>query len=176
MVAILTIIILALIIFFILQESTAFFKEVSIVEFIFGRSWKPLAISDEPSYSILPMILTTLYTSLIAIIIVLPIGVGCALFLSVYLSQRMRNMIKPFIDFLAGVPSVVYGMVGLLVLVKHFERIFHMSSRESSLPEDPISVMVLPYKSLPVMRPWRNHGRAGSLPGVGIPRIYRFLD
>ncbi len=175
MVAILTIIILALIIFFILQESTAFFKEVSIVEFIFGRSWKPLAISDEPSYSILPMILTTLYTSLIAIIIVLPIGVGCALFLSVYLSQRMRNMIKPFIDFLAGVPSVVYGMVGLLVLVKHFERIFHMSSGESVLAGGILlSVMVLPYMISTcdeTMAEIMDRYQAPSQ-ALGIPRIY----
>src|SRR5690554_4844800 len=83
-IAIFSIIILALIIFFISRESLAFFKEVSLFDFILGKTWRPISPSKTLSFSILPMILATIYISLIAIAIALPIGIGCAIFLSIY--------------------------------------------------------------------------------------------
>lgn len=145
-IAICTILILAMIIFFIFRESVAFFKAVPLFDFILGKSWKPISISEAPIFSILPMILATIYTSLIAIMIALPIGVGCAVFLSIYIKESMRNRLKPFIDFLTGIPSVVYGMIGLLILVKYFENFFHMSSGESTLAGGVLlSIMIVPY-------------------------------
>lgn len=135
---------LAFIIIFIFKESLVFFKKVNILNFIFGKKWNPLGSADK--LSIFPILLGTLYTSLVGIIIALPIGVGFSVFLSTYTCGNLRKTIKGIIDILAGIPSVVYGFIGLLVLVKFFEVQFSFPTGESVLSGGIIlSVMMLPY-------------------------------
>lgn len=136
--------ILFLIIVFISKESLNFFKEVSFLSFIKGNEWNPLG--NQKNLSILPIILGTLYTSFIAIIISLPISIGTSIALSGYLSPKLKNIIKNFLNLLVAIPSVIYGFIGLLVLVKFFERNLNMSSGESVLAGGILlSIMVTPY-------------------------------
>lgn len=139
-----SLLLLAFIFVFIFKESFVFFKEVSIFKFVSGRTWNPLGSPD--NLSILPIILGTIYVSLIGILIALPIGVGSAILLSSYTNEKVKRVARSVIDILAGIPSVVYGFIGLLVLVKFFEVKFSFSSGESVLAGGVLlSVMMLPF-------------------------------
>lgn len=142
--AFLAIISLLFIIGFIFMESLPLLKEVPLIKFISGREWSPL--SAVPRVSIFPMILSTIYISCLAVIIALPIGVGCAVFLSCIISDGMRKIIKPMLDMLSGIPSVIYGFMGLLIIVKFFEVKLSMAAGESVLAGAILlSVMILPF-------------------------------
>lgn len=139
-----SLLLLAFIVIFIFKEGMVFFKEVSIIKFVSGRTWNPLDSPDK--LSILPIILGTIYVSLIGILIALPIGVGSAVVLSSYTNERLKRVIRSVIDILAGIPSVVFGFVGLLVLVKFFEVKFSFASGESVLAGGILlSIMMLPF-------------------------------
>lgn len=139
-----SILIFAFIVFFIFNESIVVFEKIPIRDFILKDEWNPIA--SPPKLSIFPMILATLYVSVIALIIALPIGVGCAVFVSTFLDEKSRDNAKSIIDILAGIPSVVYGFFGLLVIVKFFEVKFSFSSGESVLSGGILlSIMILPY-------------------------------
>jgi phosphate transport system permease protein len=140
----LSLLLLAFIVIFIFRESLVFFKEVPIFKFISGKTWNPLGSPDK--LSILPVILGTVYVSLIGILIALPIGVGTAVVLSSYIDEKGKRLIRAVVDILAGIPSVVYGFIGLLVLVKFFEVKFSFPSGESVLAGGIVlSIMMLPY-------------------------------
>lgn len=137
-------ILVLLVFFYILKESLPFFREVSYNEFLLGSSWRPLSKNAE--YSFLPMIMATLYISFLAVLIAAPLGVGCSLFLSFCVKKSHSKIILSFIDMLAGVPSVIFGFVGLVVLVKFLEQNIHMVSGESVLAGGIlVAVMLLPY-------------------------------
>lgn len=129
---------------FIFRESLTFFQSVPILKFITGKTWNPLLGPED--LSIFNIILGTLYVSFLAILLALPIGIGSALALATYIGGRFQRFIRSIIDILASIPSVVYGFVGLLVLVKFLERGFHLSAGESVLAGGILlAVMVLPY-------------------------------
>lgn len=141
---IVSLMILSFIILFITKESMVFFKEVGIVNFVFGRRWNPLDSPDK--LSIYPIILGTIYISVIGVLIALPLGIGNAIFLSCYMEGKTKKIIRSIIDILAGIPSVIYGFMGLLVLVKFFEVQFSFASGESVLAGGIIlSIMMLPF-------------------------------
>lgn len=141
---ILSLLILSFIILFILRESIVFFKEVSILDFIFGKKWNPLDSPDK--LSIYPTIVATIYVSIIGIVIALPIGVGNAIVLSNYTNDKVKKIIRIIIDILAGVPSVIHGFIGLLVIVKFFETRFSFATGESVLAGGIVlSIMMLPF-------------------------------
>ena len=121
-----------------------FFKEVPIIDFIFGRKWNPLESPDK--LSIYPIILGTIYVSIIGILIALPIGVGNAIVLSSYTNGELKRIMRGLVDILAGIPSVIYGFIGLLVLVKFFEVRFSFPTGESVLAGGTIlAIMMLPF-------------------------------
>jgi len=141
---VLSLLILSFIILFILRESIVFFKEVSIIKFIFGNKWNPLNFPNK--LSIYPTILGTIYVSLIGIAIALPIGVGNAIVLSNYTNNKFKKIVRVIVDILAGIPSVIHGFIGLLVLVKFFETKFLLATGESVLAGGIIlSIMMLPF-------------------------------
>lgn len=142
--AILSSILVLLVFFYILKESLPFFKEVKFSEYIFGDSWSPL--SSKKGYSFLPMILATLYISFLAILIATPLSVGCALFLSFSANKKYSKIILSFIDMIAGIPSVIFGFLGLVILVKFLEKNLNMVTGESVLAGGMLlSVMLFPY-------------------------------
>lgn len=137
-------IILILVLIFILRESLEFFKTVSIIDFIMGGEWNP--IGDQTKLSILPIILGTIYVSVVAIAIALPIGIGASIAMSSYMGEKGKMLINSALDILVGIPSVVYGFIGLVVLLKVLEKNLNLSSGESVLAGGIVlSVMILPY-------------------------------
>ncbi|MEG2353745.1 MAG: phosphate ABC transporter permease subunit PstC [Clostridium sp.] len=134
---------LIFVIFFILKESIPIFKEVSIVEFITGLRWNPLG--KETELSILPAILGSLYTSFIAIIISVPLGLGSAIFISFYMREKYRQGIKAMVQILMAIPSIIFGFIGLIILVKFFENNFNMAAGECALAGGVVlAIMTIP--------------------------------
>ena len=115
-----SIVLLFLVIFLITKESLYIFREVNLFAFVSGLTWDPLA--SKPQVGILPMILATFYVSLVAVLIALPIGVGCALELAVLEKKWLKGFLTAILGVLAGIPSVIYGFIGLLVVVKFLEK------------------------------------------------------
>jgi len=90
----------------------AFFREVSVGEFLTGDRWTP-RFSGQESYGVLPLVTGTLWTTAIALVIAVPFGLGAAIYLSEYAPERVRKTLKPILEVLAGIPSVVYGFFAL---------------------------------------------------------------
>ena len=90
-----------------LSETIEFFKRVPIVEFFTGTVLKPL--SQTPQFGVLPLIIGTITSSLIAMAVAAPIGLMSAIYLSEYASEKVRKTVKPLLEILAGIPTIVYG-------------------------------------------------------------------
>ncbi len=97
-----------------LQPTLRFFQEVSLVEFFTSTSWTP-TFADK-HYGVLPLVVATILTTLIAIAVAIPLGVGAAIYLAEYASDRTRRAVKPVLEILAGIPTVVYGFFALFAL------------------------------------------------------------
>lgn len=91
-------------------------------DFLLGRRWMPIAYTGEPSFGIFNFIAATLYVSLVAMVLAVTVGLGAAIYLSCVATQRMRGILYPFVDLLAGIPSVIYGFMGLTLMVRLFIR------------------------------------------------------
>lgn len=111
---------LAFVIYFIVKEALPLFSEVSVTEFLFGQKWMPIDYTGVVSFGIFNFIVATVYVSFVAMVIASVVGLGTAMFLSCVATEKMRGILYPFIDLLAGIPSVIYGFIGLNVLVKLF--------------------------------------------------------
>lgn len=92
-------------------ESIGFFRTIPVFEFFLGREWTPLF--SEPKFGVLPLIAGTFCITLIGTIIAVPIGLGSAIYLSEYAPDRLRTVLKPILEILAGVPTIVYGFFAL---------------------------------------------------------------
>jgi phosphate transport system permease protein len=95
-----------------LMPALSFFREVSLGEFLFGTRWTPRFTGQE-SYGVLPLVTGTLWTTVIALVIAVPFGLGAAIYLAEYAPDRVRKVLKPVLEVLAGIPSVVYGFFAL---------------------------------------------------------------
>lgn len=118
----LTVLVLAFVIYFIVREAVPAFDEIGISDFLLGQRWMPVDYTSETSFGIFNFIAATLYVSLVAMVLAIFVGLGAAVFLSCVATDRMRSFLYPFVDLLAGIPSVVYGFIGLTILVKFFMR------------------------------------------------------
>jgi phosphate transport system permease protein len=94
-----------------LEGTLAFFSEIGVLEFLTGTEWTPLFANG--SYGVLPILSGTLVITAIALVVAVPLGLGAALYLSEYAGQRARKVLKPVLEVLAGVPTVVYGFFAL---------------------------------------------------------------
>lgn len=102
--------------------------KIGIPDFFFGKVWQPTAKTVEPSYGILPFILTSVYGTAGAVLIGIPIGLLTAVYLSKVASPKTAGAIRMAVQLLAGIPSVVYGLVGMIVLVPGIQKLFGLSS------------------------------------------------
>ena len=117
---------------------------ISLPDFLGGKEWLPTA-TPAPLFGVLPLILGTLWVSIFAIVIALPLGLGVAIYLSELASERMRKILKPAIELLAGIPSVVYGFFGLVVLVPLIQKALNLPVGETALVGSLIlAIMALP--------------------------------
>ena len=116
--------------------------EVGPVDFLLGQIWNP----GQDQYGILPFILTSVYGTLGAMVVGLPLGLLTALFLSKYAGKRSGRLIRSAVELLAGIPSVVYGLVGMIVLVAAIQALFELSSGATLLAAIVVlTIMILPY-------------------------------
>ena len=118
-------------------------KEIGLVKFLFGKEWASTAA--EPKFGILPFILTSVYGTAGAILIGVPVGFFTAVFLSKVAGKKVRSAMEAAVSLLAGIPSVVYGLVGMLVLVPAVRSIFHVPDGASLLAAIIVlAIMILP--------------------------------
>ena len=117
--------------------------EVGIADFLFGSSWEPSAA--EPEYGILPFILTSIYGTAGAIIIGVPIGFLTAVYLAKMAPKKVKAVIQQAVSMLAGIPSVVYGLVGMIVLVPGIRKLFGIPDGSGLLTAIIVlAIMILP--------------------------------
>ncbi|OIP90119.1 MAG: phosphate ABC transporter permease subunit PstC [Syntrophaceae bacterium CG2_30_49_12] len=134
------------IVFILSYESFGFFKEVSLKEFFTGTQWTPLFA--EPKFGILPLIMGTLLTTGIALSVALPLGLLVAVYLSEFAPHKMREIIKPVLELLAAVPTVVYGYFALLFLTPILQRFIpDLSGFNALSPGIIMGIMIIPYVS-----------------------------
>lgn len=127
-------------------ESFGFFKGISIKEFLTRREWAPLFA--EPRFGILPLVAGTLLTTFVALWVALPIGLVTAIYLSEYAPHKLREVIKPILELLAAVPTVVYGYFALLFLTPLLQRFIPGLSGFNALsPGIIMGIMIVPYVS-----------------------------
>ena len=147
-------------------ESTLFFSHVSIIEFLTGTVWTPLF--SDPKYGILPLVTGTLLSSTVALLVAFPLGMVIAIYLSEFANERVRETLKPFLELLSGIPTVVYGYFALLFITPLLQATilpnlpgFNMLSAGIVM-----GIMIIPYISSlseDAMRAVPNALREGSL-------------
>mgnify|MGYP000028284419 FL=1 len=118
-------------------------RQIGLVPFLFGKTWASTAA--EPSYGILPFILTSVYGTAGAIVLGVPLGFLTAVYLAKVAPPRLKAVLESAVSLLAGIPSVVYGLVGMLVLVPGIRKVFHLSDGASLLAAIVVlAIMILP--------------------------------
>ncbi|MEK4627988.1 MAG: phosphate ABC transporter permease subunit PstC [Solibacillus sp.] len=132
------------IVFTLIFETIEFFTRVSITDYIFGKEWLPFS-GKEPLYGILPLILGTFKVTLIAILVAVPFGLGAAIYLSEYASERVRKTVKPILEVLAGVPTIVYGFFALTFITPILQAIIpNLKIFNAISPGIVVGIMILP--------------------------------
>ena len=109
---------------FLLTSGMPAIGKIGITDFLFGRSWASTA--TPPSYGILPFILTSVYGTIGAIIIGVPLGLMCAIFIAKMANDRIAKTVRSSVDLLSGIPSVVYGLVGMIIIVPLVRETFNL--------------------------------------------------
>ena len=118
-------------------------REIGLIPFLFGKRWASTAA--EPSFGILPFILTSVYGTAGAMLLGVPVGFLTAVYLSKAAPPRVKAVLQGAVSLLAGIPSVVYGLVGMLVLVPGIRKAFHLADGASLLAAIIVlAVMILP--------------------------------
>ncbi|WP_332646797.1 phosphate ABC transporter permease subunit PstC [Lysinibacillus sp. 54212] len=132
------------IVFTLIFETFEFFQRVSITDYLFGTEWLPFS-GKEPLYGVLPLILGTLKVTLLAVLVAVPFGLGAAIFLSEYASDKTRRMVKPVLEVLAGVPTIVYGFFALTFVTPLLQTLIPSLKIFNALsPGIVVGIMILP--------------------------------
>lgn len=127
-------------------ESIAFFKEVSIIDFLTDTQWTPLFADKH--FGIMALVSGTLLTSMIAIMVALPIGLSIAIYLNEYANPKIRQTVKPVLEILAAIPTVVYGFFALTVVTPFLQTIIPgLAGFNSISPGIVMGIMIIPFIS-----------------------------
>ncbi len=128
---------------FLIKEGIPLFKTVGVTDFIFGKEWYPT--SDNPRFGIFPLILSSLYITLIASLIAIPLSLSVAIYISELAGSTVKEIVKPLIEIIASIPSVIIGFFGMVVvapfLIEHFDIDSGLNLFNASLM---LSFMVIP--------------------------------
>jgi len=134
------------IIWVLLSQSYNFFKEVSIIDFITDTEWTPLF--SEKHFGIAPLLAGTLLTTVIALLVALPLGLTIAVYLNEYAPKGFRKAVKPLLEILAAVPTVVYGFFALVVVTPFLQSIWPSISGFNSISAGIVmGIMIIPFIS-----------------------------
>lgn len=125
---------------FIFANGVPAIKEIGVFKFLFGTVWKP----SNNIYGIFPMIIGSIYVTAGAIILGVPVGVLCAIFMAKFCPERLYKIMKPAIGLLAGIPSIVYGFFGLVVVVPVIQDIFGTGGKGILTASIILGIMILP--------------------------------
>ena len=132
------------IVYVLLSESVRFFAEISIIDFFTDTQWTP--VFENPRFGIITLISGTLMSSLIALAVAMPLGTILAIYLSEYANASVREIIKPFLELLAGVPTVAFGYFALLFATPLFQIFLpNLSTFNLLVPGIVMGIMILPY-------------------------------
>jgi phosphate transport system permease protein len=133
------------IIYVLVRESISFFNEVSLVEFLTSRQWTPLFIDKH--FGVLPLLNATFMIAITSMLIAVPVGLAAAIYLSEYAAPRVRNVVKPLLEVLAGIPTVVYGYFALTFITPNLlqpilgQRVEVFNALSASIA---MAIMILP--------------------------------
>ena len=132
------------IVFTLIVETVEFFNRVSITDYLFGTEWLPFS-GSEPLYGVLPLLMGTLKVSLIATVVAVPFGITVAIYLSEYASDKVRRTIKPILEVLAGIPTIVYGFFALTFVTPILQHLLPSLKLFNALsPGIVVGIMILP--------------------------------
>ena len=132
---------LLLITVYVFYNGMNLFKVVSVTDFLFGHNWEPVTLK---LFGILPMIITSIYVTFGALIISAPLGIACSIFLAEIASQKAQQIIRPAVQLLAGIPSVIYGLFGLAFIVPIIQNCADVAGLSILAAIIILSIMILP--------------------------------
>lgn len=145
-------------------ESIPFFKQVPISQFLTDTQWTPLF--DDAHYGIMPLVSGTLVTTMVALLVAIPMGTIIAIYLSEFAPHRMREIVKPFLELLGAVPTVVFGYFALIFVTPLLQKLYPDLSGFNMLSAGIVmGIMIIPYVSSvseDAMRAVPMHIREGS--------------
>ncbi|AFZ15053.1 phosphate ABC transporter membrane protein 1, PhoT family [Crinalium epipsammum PCC 9333] len=134
------------ILYILVSESLSFFGQVPLSKFLTDTEWSPLF--EDPRYGIMPLITATLVTTGVALFVAIPLGTIAAIYLSEFAPSRLREIIKPVLELLAGIPTVVYGYFALLFVTPLLQQVFpDLSGFNMLSPGMVIGIMIIPFIS-----------------------------
>ena len=119
------------IIIILFKESLPLFKEIKVLDFLLGRHWYPTY--DPPEFGILPLILGSLWVTIGSLLVAVPLGLGAAIYISEIASTNLKEILKPAIEVLAGIPSVVLGFFGMVVIAPFLQNVFKLPTGLNAL-------------------------------------------
>lgn len=132
------------IVFTLIFETFEFFQRVSITDYLFGTEWLPFS-GSEPLFGVLPLVIGTLKIAVIAACVAVPLGIAAAIYLSEYASDKTRRIIKPILEVLAGVPTIVYGFFALTFVTPLLQELIPSLKIFNALsPGIVVGIMILP--------------------------------
>jgi phosphate transport system permease protein len=154
----------AAIVYILVSESVPFFEHVSLVDFLTDTMWTPMF--DQPRFGILPLLAGTLVTTLVALCLAIPCGTIIAIYLSEFAPHRVRETVKPMLELLGAVPTVVFGYFALLMVTPFLQKFLpNLPGFNMLSPGLVIGIMIIPYiasVSEDAMRSVPNYMREGS--------------
>lgn len=138
------VLVMCVIILHMITESIPAFQQVGFGLFDLKGEWHP--VSANPRFSLMPAITGTIYASVLAVVFSLVFGIACAFLLNFYIPEKLAGVLNSFIDLVAGIPSVIFGFIGLTVLVKWFQNHFRLAAGQCVLAAGIVlGIMLLPF-------------------------------
>jgi phosphate transport system permease protein len=150
-----------LIFLFLLKDSLSLFRQYPVRKFLFGTEWLP--ISDPPQFGVVPLLLGSIFVTVWAILICVPLGVGSAMFIAEVAPKHLKNVLKSLVEILASIPSVVLGFLGIIWLAPVLRNTFHLSTGMCGLTGS----LLLAFMALPTIISISEDAL------TGVPRTYR---
>ena len=139
----LTVVILFLICLFLFRDSLLLFKDTSLLDFLTGKFWYPTSVNKQ--FGLLPLFFGSLIVTAGAILFAVPLGIASAIYISEIAHPKVAESLKPFIEILAGIPSVVFGFFGLVILVPVVQNTFNLPTGQTALTGSiMLGIMALP--------------------------------